>query len=269
MNNTITKDIANAYDDVIKKAKSSAEWYTQPRKIKKNISKIIRASSIVLIGVGGLFPIIGVVSYGEGNTIDLSNGGYYTIAVAGILLFLDKFFGFSSGWIRYITTEMEIRRQIDLFEIQWEIERSKTALCPDTDFGCERATELLQMLKDFTAQIGQLVKQETESWASEFQDSIMELQKLADSKAKSQKPGDLSLTISNYHTLTDKTGLTVSIQGRDTQHIQGEQVLIRNLSPGNYHLQIKRNNTVINTMNVSIAAGEMTGKIIELTDATN
>lgn len=258
------KTIQETYNEVIQEATSKADWYKRKKPLKRIASKIIRAASIVLIGLGGLFPIIKDI-----DGYDISNWGYYTIAIAGVLLFLDKFFGFSSGWIRYITTEMNIRQKISAFELQWEIETSKAQLCEDQPAGkynCKTTTQLLTMLKNFLSQIDELVKEETGVWASEFQTNMAELQKLADSKVKSLQPGNVRITITNWAQVKNNYPDVSVMLGMQSEKLLGSETLLTNIAPGTYTIMLVNmpDNKVIETLTVTVNAGQTTDKEITL-----
>src|SRR5438445_4629050 len=99
--------VEKKYLEVITAAQAQAKWYSLRRIDIKRWSRGIRFLSILLVGLGGIFPLVRSIS-GQ----DVTNWGYITIAAAGTLLFIDRFFGFSSAWIRYTTTQMEIYTQV-------------------------------------------------------------------------------------------------------------------------------------------------------------
>ncbi|HMH23679.1 MAG TPA: SLATT domain-containing protein [Puia sp.] len=221
--------VKQKYIEVITGAQSQAKWYSSRRVSIKRWSRGIRFLSILLVGLGGIFPLIRSVS---GH--DVTNWGYITIAAAGTLLFVDRFFGFSSAWIRYTTTEMEIYKQVKEFESRWQIESLKgsgggLALTPD------KAVELLTVLKDFSAQIDELVKQETNAWATEFQTNIAELQKLTQAKLDMLKPGSVRIKIGNT---AGYTNIGIKIDGIFRKKSPGSETLLDNLSPGPHEISI-------------------------------
>jgi hypothetical protein len=248
------------YVAVIKLAKDQAEWYERSKKGKKNGSKAIRLVAIVLIGAGGLFPIINQI----GKT-SVSNWGYVTIGIAGTLLFIDRFFGLSSGWIRYTLTEMEIYRQIRDFEQRWVIAALKISIPPPpppaglplppdpgpvpppagptvpprtvdpVTISPDKVIEMITLIKDFSNQIDEIVKQETSSWATEFQTNLADLQKIADKSLEELRPVCLQLTLKN----TEKyTRLTVLVDGISRKELTHGETLIENLSKGPHMITV-------------------------------
>jgi SMODS and SLOG-associating 2TM effector domain 2 len=50
---------------------------------------------------------------------DLGETGYLLIGLAGGCVALDRFFGYWSGWIRYITTALALEKSLDEFRLEW------------------------------------------------------------------------------------------------------------------------------------------------------
>jgi hypothetical protein len=263
--------LVEKYDAAIKLAKEQAQWYAGNKKGKKTCSKAIRLLSIVLIGLGGLFPIIKKV-----NEVDVSNWGYITIGVAGTLLFIDRFFGLSSGWIRYTLTEMEIYRQMREFEQRWIIAVLKInlppppppvgAVLPPPDappapdpgtLSTDKIIEMITLIKDFSSQIDEIVKQETNSWATEFQTNMADLQKIADKSLEELRPVSLQLVLKN----TDGyTRLNLQVDGVSRKELTGGETLIENLTKGAHAITVTGEKAGISqstTKVVNLEAGKL------------
>src|SRR5690349_359137 len=90
-----------------------AGWYQAKIAWKRRISVTLRILSILLITAGGLVPLV-KATWSPGTVaavkFDLGQLGYLLIGLGGGAIAFDRFFGFSSAWIRYVTTEMAIRR---------------------------------------------------------------------------------------------------------------------------------------------------------------
>lgn len=230
MPDPLKKPLDDAFVKVIVGVNATAQWYADKKSKQSNWSQSIRFLSIILIGLGGIFPLIGKIESEKTIIVDFTNWGYVTIAAAGTLLFLDRFFGFSSAWIRYVTTELEIRKQIREFEISWQIEMAKIDLCL-IELTCDKMVQLLTMLKDFSTVIDELVKQETTNWATEFQNNISELQKMASAKLSELKPGSVKIVMKNA---AKYKKITIKVDNIERKIIVGAEALIDNISPGSH-----------------------------------
>ena len=56
---------------------------------------------------------------------------------------------------------------------------------------------MLTVLMDFIFQINEVMKQETNSWLSEFQSNLAELQKSISNKTASSTPGNIKVNLAN------------------------------------------------------------------------
>ena len=217
------------YNTIISEANVKAQWYADKKRPISFASRAIRLWSILLVGLGGLFPLVGAASGSDILGYDVTNWGYIAIAMAGTLILLDRFFGYSSAWVRYLTTEMEIRRQIKEFEMKWNIENYGLDL---QNIDPPKAKELLKMLMDFSSFVDEMVKQETQNWATEFQTNIAELQKIINTKLETTNSGAIKVIGSNLQTYSS---LKVKIDSLSFVEMTAPTFLLRGVAPG-YHL---------------------------------
>ena len=96
-------------------------WYFRKKRWKARIGRLLRFLAIFLTTAGGLLPF--VVASGLFNDTDdrfkWSQLGYILLALAGGCVLLDKFFGFSSAWVRYVTTALALQRHLARFQFDW------------------------------------------------------------------------------------------------------------------------------------------------------
>src|SRR5207302_5189632 len=112
-------------------AAKSTQWYWKNKGSKAFWSQVIRFLVWALAAVGGLLPIIGGISStslpNNTTTINLNNGLWASLllGIAAALIGLDKGFGFSSGWARYVLTATNIRKALEEFRLDWTALRAK------------------------------------------------------------------------------------------------------------------------------------------------
>jgi hypothetical protein len=94
------------------------------------------------------------------------------VALAAAFFGLDKFFNYSTGWMRYVKTDLALRTALEDFELEWEIAR---AGWPAGDPSDEQVKEMLGRCKAFAASINAIVIDETNVWITEFQASLNQL----------------------------------------------------------------------------------------------
>jgi hypothetical protein len=86
-------------------------------------------------------------------------------AIAVGCIALDKFFGFSSGWMRSMSAMLELQDKIESFEFAWARERLKRGASSPTP---ESQAADLDMIAAFVSSVSGVIRSETEAWAGEF-----------------------------------------------------------------------------------------------------
>jgi len=197
------------------------------------------------------------------------------VGLAAALLALDKAFGFSSGWARYVMAATNIRKSLEEFRMDWAVLIANACPSPTP----EQVAALIQRAKEFRVAVEGMVLQETKDWVSEFQNNIAQLEKdvtaqLAALKAQSEKaaqardaasqPGSIQLTVPN----ADKSdNATIQIKLDDAagpvvdEAVTGSKTWVRlNLIAGQYRVTVSATvsgKPVASTAVVIVKTGEI------------
>jgi hypothetical protein len=184
-------DVANSlsalHQYVEDQARKQLQWYWDKRRAKANMSMCLRFLAIVLFVLGGLVPIVKATlpaAVVAKFPFDFGQAGYLLIGVAAGGMGLDRFFGYSSGWIRYITTAMAIEKSREEFRLEWTRNMAKMRGAPPTP---EQLETLIQTCAGFSLAIKSQVEQETKAWVVEFQNNLSQLEKDLQAKADDAK----------------------------------------------------------------------------------
>jgi hypothetical protein len=173
---------------VEQEARGASEWYFSRKKTKAAISRWLRFTAIVLTALAGLLPIITnlypAAFARSGQAPGTSSGLWFSLAIglAAALLGLDRFFGFSTGWIRYILAGTAIHKALEEFRMDWALLSAKLSAPPTAD----QIEALILRAKQFRLAIEDCVLEETKAWAAEFQSNLARLEKEA--KAQLEAP---------------------------------------------------------------------------------
>ena len=97
---------------------------------------------------------------------------------------LDRFFGYSTGWIRYITTALALEKSREEYRLQWTRQMAKTR---GNQLSADEVEELIQTCATFSLAIKSQVEQETKAWVAEFQSNLTQLEKDLQAKADEVK----------------------------------------------------------------------------------
>jgi hypothetical protein len=149
----------------------AAAWYIQEKKWKARWSRALRILAILFATAGAAIPFVAANNDAVGF-----EWGYVLLACAAGAVAMDRFFGFSTAWMRYMTAELAIQQRLQQLQFEWAsmlIVRGNRV--PSAH---EVATEL-EKLATAAAAIGEEVRLETMTWAEEFQSNIGELRNLA------------------------------------------------------------------------------------------
>ncbi len=157
------------YKYVLTETNSAMQWYSEKRRNKKVWGCGLRIGAVIATGVAGIIPVISQIAVSV-NTLWAT----VAIAIAAILIALDRFAGFTSGWVRYMLAELEINQIQEAFYFDWEKSRFSYA---ETDPTPEQVKESLSQCKDFLLKVRGVVNDETSLWASEFQTALKEIEK--------------------------------------------------------------------------------------------
>jgi hypothetical protein len=158
------------YRWVEEEAVRAVEWYLREKRWKAVCSRALRILAVVGATAGAALPFI-VRSGSLGF-----EWGYFSLAVAAGAVAMDRFFGFSSAWMRYMTAELAIQARLQ--ELRFTrasllMARGSRPLTADT------AADYLASLAESAATIAEELRNETLSWAEEFQVNVAELRVLA------------------------------------------------------------------------------------------
>jgi hypothetical protein len=174
-------------------AQDAIAWYYDKKRSKNFWSRWLRFWAISLTVLGGLIPLLsaaGIVEavlryYGAKDAASIqfielrfNQFGYVLIGLAAGCVAFDRFFGFSTNWMRYIGAAMRIETARINFGFDWE---HLVAPLGGTEPNADEVRKLLDVIQKFSLAIREAIEQETGAWISEFQSNLAQLDK--DTKA--------------------------------------------------------------------------------------
>lgn len=154
----------------------SRQWYLVKKRIKKRFAYLLRLFAMILTAIAGIIPIL---AQPEGH-------GYFqwlpsymasvVIAIAALLIAIDKFGDMSSGWVRYMLTAQKLSKIEQLFRFNWEKEKVAWKGNYPTP---QQIKDSLDTLYTTVAEVERVVHEETRVWAADFFHSLHEIEKAA------------------------------------------------------------------------------------------
>ena len=251
------ESLAEIHSYVIREADKSIEWYWRSKRTKAFCSQVIRFSAWGFAAIGGLLPVIGSLFSSTLLTrINAASGLWASLllGVAAALLALDRAFGYSSGWARYVLTATSIHKALEEFRMEWAELTAKAG----ATLTLENVTPLIDRATKFRNDVEGMVLQETKDWVTEFQNSMAQMEKdvasqlaalktqvdkTIQARAAAEQPGSLQLQVQNA--AKADPGTTISVFLTDAKDITTQETATGatwtklNLLPGQYKIKIQ------------------------------
>lgn len=164
-------------------------WYYDKKKSKNFWSRWLRFWAITLTVMGGLIPVLsaagavqlalryyGIKEPAVSQFVELrfNQLGYVFIGLAAGCVAFDRFFGFSTNWMRYIGAAMRIETARVRFAFEWE---HLVAPLRGREPNEDEIRQLLHIIQRLSLDVREAIEQETGAWISEFQTNLAQLDK--------------------------------------------------------------------------------------------
>ena len=233
--NEIEASIRKAYVYAEQRAQQAIQWYLRNKGWKSFWSRSMRISAILLTTLGGLAPIVGSTGWLRADVEPAVRMlGYVFLALAAACVGLDRFFGFSSGWMRYIMTALALETALSEFRMEWAMIVAKLGGETPTS---EQVQSMLQRLKEFVAFVDGKVEEETRDWVSEFKTSISDAERTAKELGAAARPGAIDVTVTNG--MDAESGFDVALDGMNVRAgVRGTKYQVGYVPPGPHKVEV-------------------------------
>ncbi|MGW3643134.1 SLATT domain-containing protein [Streptomyces sp. NPDC005143] len=141
------------------------DWYLTEKRGKALLSRTLRASSVLFFTAGAILPIMMVALRNPTGAL----WGYVLLALGASCLGLDKAFGFSASWTRYISTAAQLKSLLSTFQVQWALLSTES----ESPQWLESASMLL---RKFSADVESCIEAETVRWVADFNANLIALE---------------------------------------------------------------------------------------------
>ncbi|MFT5163223.1 MAG: hypothetical protein ACI9FJ_001808 [Alteromonadaceae bacterium] len=255
--------ITDFYDYVITQAENAVKWYYKKRLWKGRLGRGLRYLAILSTTAAGVIPIYGSINEDMFGIPNLDPGwSAMAVALAGLAIAIDKFGGFTSGWVRFIQAAQKIDDDLEVFKVEWQRERLKVQSTLDV----HAMLRLMTVGETFMAERRETVHQETAKWVSDFQAVLNETEanaKALRNKKKLTESGALSVEVSNGDEC--EGDWTLYINGIKQHSCTGKRITVGKQASGLIEIEVKgmikgNGNSVLlrDSLPVKISGGEIT-----------
>jgi hypothetical protein len=148
-------------------------WYWHSIRRKRMVSTHARLAVFVLGAFGVTAPLIAAIGWDVSERLLWSQTAVAALALAGLAQLADRVFGWSSGWLRYISTVTAMEDLTRQFELDWAGYFIAMGKIQPTE-----VKPLFDIAQRFEVEIAALQKRETDAWVVEFNTGLSALNDL-------------------------------------------------------------------------------------------
>lgn len=246
------------YEQISGIAKSITAWYWTSIHSKRSVSLATRGLAFLGLVFGTALPILAALQKTDLDRLAFTQWGVALLAIGGLCLVADRVFGWSSGWMRYITTVTTMENLIRAFQLEWGsffVSKSQNQLVSAD------AMALYELAVKLEQELTKLQAEETTKWCAEFNTGISLLeamvktqreetdkkldsirtslttqQQAAKAEEKSMLPGAIEISIT-HKDLPKK--LLITLDKQNPREFLGTVCSIPNIEPGMHLVRIQ------------------------------
>ncbi|GAB2776366.1 SLATT domain-containing protein [Streptomyces daliensis] len=148
------------------------EWYLVDRVWKRRGARVLRAGAAAGVAAGAALPLLEVT----GTVPDVGAWGYVALLGAAACVGADRYFGLTAGWMRDVATAQAVQRRLEALQYDWATESIREVLGPAEGTTGEAAERSLGVLRRFSEDVAEIVRDETTDWMTGFRAGPVPLQ---------------------------------------------------------------------------------------------
>ena len=157
-------------------AERAIDWYYWKRRRMQRWGRGLRLGAVLATSAAGVTPLIAELLESNGHPLVNPLWAALLLATAGILVLLDRFWGCTSAWVRYMLAAQEIASALDAFRMEWESHR---LLWDGLVIDVEQAQATIDSCQVFLGRVRSVVRTETDTWATEFHKILEQIETTA------------------------------------------------------------------------------------------
>jgi hypothetical protein len=211
-------------------------WYLVKKRNKSLGARLLRVGAIGFVAAAGAIPLLAEIDWFQvdGGPIVEPIWSSLALVLAGTCVGLDHFFGFSTAWMRFLTTEMQIRRALHDYLLDWE---GRRATWPDSGLSPEEVEAGIGQCKAFLSKVNGILAEEMDTWVQEFSAALKTIDEAARARAETMRLGAANLTVTNGDACAD--GWRLSVDGGVEAVHSGKSAAMRDLVPGPHGVRVQ------------------------------
>lgn len=160
--------IETVYTRIQNTSRTICDWYWASIGKKRKVSYIVRLLAYALLAIGTTLPLIAAVKITSAEKLTFTQWGIACLVLAGLAQLGDRVFGWSSGWMRYVTTVTAMENLTRSFQMAW----GKYLVSKTVPLEIADAQALFELASGLELELTKLQAEETSKWVSEFNTGI-------------------------------------------------------------------------------------------------
>ncbi|ATB31433.1 SLATT domain-containing protein [Melittangium boletus] len=238
------EDLQILYDEVMAKLEETIRWYDWHKNHNKRLASLLRGLAISLAGVASVVPIAVSMlpdSWKPERWVPIAS---ILAALGAGCIGMDRLFGYSSSWMRYVTAMLNLQAQRELLQFNWTRRALEARLGGGTK--SDRLTADLNLLYNARLSINQVIKEETLEWVVRFSGALQDFEKSAVAQRTSMadfghslmaRQGSLKVQIAGFDQLeSHQCELQLGDASIETHH--GATKAFPHVAPGQHVLRV-------------------------------
>jgi low affinity Fe/Cu permease len=161
------------YQHAVDAADRAHDWYLGAKRSNKRWARRLRVGAIILVTIAGVLPVLSQIFEAAGSVRIQPAWASVALAIAVALVALDRFFGFSSAWARYVGTGQAISATLSQFQLDWQ--RSSHQI-PPGGLTRENIDHFLDLAATLAHRTDELIQAETAQWVKEFRETLTDIE---------------------------------------------------------------------------------------------
>ncbi|MCK9565083.1 MAG: DUF4231 domain-containing protein [Methanothrix sp.] len=167
------------YDFSVYSTQENINWYSAKAVPYSKNAQTTRFGAILFVALAGITPLfVGTGLLPTTSTQILTQITYIFIGIAALLVGMDKFFGYSSSWMRYITTKLALETLLAKFRFDWAV----ASVGAVNNLDASACKPLLELAQKFAVDVQSKIENETAEWATELRNNLSEIDKTTSEK---------------------------------------------------------------------------------------
>ena len=263
----VTAHLENLRVYAERKIHDELSWYYRKKKGRSDTSQAIRFMALMFSGLGALVPLLIAVfgSRPQWDWLDAFEAvrfgqlGYVFLAIAAGLFLLDKYFGYSTGWMRYIVAMQAMEKARESFRLDWTgLSRTLSAAPGGATKPDEVVERMIQRVKSVILEVKEHSEKETQAWILEFQTNLSQFEKDLRSQLEASRPGGIDVEVTDGGSAD--TPIELLLDGMVADRFSGSAGSIGYVAPGLHRVTAraqKANRDYVASALVTVGGGQI------------